>query len=55
MVMEDFAVQSVEKVHDMVEVVCGNKCHLIPVDKLAAKSQFFARAFEVPMAEKRER
>jgi len=53
--MEDFAVQSVEKVHDMVEVVCGNKCHLIPVDKLAAKSQFFARAFEVPMAEKRER
>ena len=55
MVMEDFAVQSVEKVPDMVEVVCGNKCHLIPVDKLAAKSQFFARAFEVPMAEKRER
>ena len=55
MVMEDFAVQSVEKVHDMVEVVCGNKCHLIPVDKLAAKSQFFARAFEVPMAEKTER
>ena len=53
--MEDFAVQSVEKVSDMVEVVCGNKCHLIPVDKLAAKSQFFARAFEVPMAEKRER
>jgi len=53
--MEDFAVQSVEKVPDMVEVVCGNKCHLIPVDKLAAKSQFFARAFEVPMAEKRER
>jgi len=53
--MEDFAVQSVEKVHDMVEVVCGNKCHLIPVDKLAAKSQFFARAFEVPMAEKTER
>jgi len=55
MVMEDFTVQSVEKVPDMVEVVCGNKCHLIPVDKLAAKSQFFARAFEVPMAEKRER
>jgi len=55
MVMEDFAVQSVEKVPDMVEVVCGNKSHLIPVGKLAAKSQFFARAFEVPMAEKMER
>jgi len=55
MVMEDFAVQSVETVPDMVEVVCGNKSHLIPVDKLAAKSQFFAIAFEVPMAEKTER
>jgi len=37
---------------DMVEVVCGDKSYHIPVDKLAAKSQFFARAFEVPMAEK---
>ena len=53
--MEDLAVQSVEKVLDMVEVVCGNKSHLIPVGKLAARSQFFARAFEVPMVEKMER
>ena len=58
--MEDLAVQSVENVPDMVEVscgdmvevVCGDKSYHIPVDKLAAKSQFFARAFEVPMAEK---
>jgi len=66
--MEDLAVQSVENVPDMVEVVCGDKVEMsggdmvevvcgdksyhIPVDKLAAKSQFFARAFEVPMAEK---
>ena len=44
--------QSVENVPDMVEVVCGDKSYLLPVDKLAAKSQFFARAFQVPMAEK---
>ena len=41
-----------ENAPDMVEVVCGDKSYLLPVDKLAAKSQFFARAFEVPMAEK---
>jgi len=50
--MEDLALRSVENVPDMVEVVCGDKSYLLPVDKLAAKSQFFARAFEVPMAEK---
>ena len=44
--------QSVENVPDVVEVVCGDKSYLLPVDKLAANSQFFARAFEVPMAEK---
>ena len=43
---------SVENVPDVVEVVCGDKSYLVPVHKLAAKSQFFARAFEVPMAEK---
>ena len=50
--MEDLALRSVENVPDMVEVVCGDKSYLLLVDKLAAKSQFFARAFEVPMAEK---
>ena len=50
--MEDLAVRSMENVPDVVEVVCGDKSYHIPVDKLAAKSQFFARAFEVPMAEK---
>merc|ERR1719318_1059992 len=50
--MEDLPVRSVENVPDKVEIVCGDKSYLIPVDKLAAKSQFFARAFEVPMAEK---
>ena len=50
--MEDLAVRSVENVPDVVEVVCGDKSYLVPVHKLAAKSQFFARAFEVPMAEK---
>ena len=50
--MEDTAVRSVENIPDMVEVVCGDKSYIIPVDKLAAKSKFFAKAFEVPMAEK---
>ena len=50
--MEDLPVRSVENVPDKVEIVCGDKSYLLPVDKLAAKSQFFARAFEVPMAEK---
>ena len=50
--MEDLPVRSDENVPDMVEVMCGDKSYLLPVDKLAAKSQFFARAFEVPMAEK---
>ena len=50
--MEDLAVRSMENVPDVVEVVCGDKSYLVPVHKLAAKSQFFARAFEVPMAEK---
>ena len=50
--MEDLPVRSVENVPDKVEIVCGDKSYLLPVDKLAAKSQFFARAFQVPMAEK---
>ena len=36
-------------------VVCGKDTYFIPVDKLTAKSQFFARALEVPMLEKEER
>merc|ERR1719318_2100196 len=50
--MEDLPVRSVENVPDKVEIVCGDKSYLLPVDKLAAKSKFFAKAFEVPMAEK---
>jgi len=40
---------------DLVLVVCGKDTYFIPVDKLTAKSQFFARALEVSMLEKEER
>ena len=40
---------------DLVMVVCGKDTYFIPVDKLTAKSQFFARALEVPMLEKEEK
>ena len=40
---------------DLVQVVCGKDTYSIPANKLAAKSQFFARALEVPMMEKMER
>ena len=40
---------------DLVQVVCGKDTYSIPANKLAAHSQFFARALEVPMMEKMER
>ena len=40
---------------DLVMVVCGKDTYFIPVGKLTAKSQFFARALEVPMLEKEEK
>jgi len=40
---------------DLVMAVCGKDTYLLPVDKLTANSQFFARALEVPMLEKEER
>ena len=40
---------------DLVQVVCGKDTYSIPANKLAANSQFFARALEVPMMEKMER
>ena len=40
---------------DLVMVVCGKDTYFIPVGKLTAMSQFFARALEVPMLEKEEK
>ena len=40
---------------DLVQVVCGKDTYPIPANKLAADSQFFARALEVSMMEKMER
>ena len=39
----------------MVTVVCGEDTYFIPINKLTDQSQFFARALEVPMVEKKER
>jgi len=40
---------------DMVTVVCGDNTYFIPLNKLINDSQFFARALDVPMVEKKER
>ena len=40
---------------DMVTVVCGDNTYFIPLNKLIDDSQFFARALDVPMVEKKER
>ena len=39
----------------MVTVVCGGNTYFVPANKLTGNSQFFARALEVPMVEKKER
>ena len=46
---------SSEAESDMVTVVCGEDTYDIHVPKLIENSQFFARALQVPMVEKKER
>ena len=53
--LEDLAELTSEPLTDVVTVVCGDDTYSIPVSKLANNSQFFARALEVPMVEKKER
>ena len=47
--MADLTVES-----DIVTVVCGDNTYFIPLNKLINNSQFFARALDVPMVEKKE-
>jgi len=44
-----------ESESDMVTVVCGENTYFIPLNKLIDNSQFFAKALDVPMVEKKER
>ena len=53
--LEDLAELTNEPEPDMVTVVCSGDTYSIPVSKLTYNSQFFARALEVPMVEKKER
>ena len=53
--MEEMVEQSGKTGSEMVTVVCGEVTYSIPGNKLKDKSQFFARALEVPMVEKKER
>ena len=53
--MEKMADLTLVSESDMVRVVCGGATYIIPVNKLIGSSQFFARALEVPMVEKKER
>ena len=53
--LEDLAELTNDLEPDMVTVVCSGDTYFIPVSKLTYNSQFFARALEVPMVEKKER
>ena len=52
---DDLAELISEPLTDMVTVVCCDHAYSVPFNKLADHSQFFAKALEVPMVEKKER